>query len=314
MIAGWNRALDLAGIADPGLRSDYAAAAWWMARHYPALHVCGRLLVPPASQPHLLAAVTATLFGDGLVDDLDRPCPGARFPAWAAEVRRGLLTGRAGDPLLRAFLHTLAVRRVPHLDVHLYLAGQAGQAWVAEYVTDQDHHDYVERVAVPTIRLWLAGLGASAGTRDEPLVRSFTDAIQRLDDLADLSADLRHGKMTIPQSDRLHYGVARADLESGRDTPGVRALLAHACRKARASLAAARADHARAGPEARAIFHPFLPVVDQLLAIIERQGPALTRHGVIWHARPTPGLLAAALGVVVSRPPLLAAGAARRPR
>ncbi|NSC19929.1 hypothetical protein FM076_01370 [Streptomyces albus subsp. chlorinus] len=286
--APWQRTLHLAGIPRGRLRDDYTAAAHLAARRYPGLYVPGRLLSPPAWQPHLLAVGALSIHADCLADVPVRQCDPAAFHAWADQVRQGLATGRAEQPLLRAFLHTMRVRPIDPGDVHAYLAAQAGRLGLTGYATEQDHHDNVERGNLPAARILLAACRVPPHARNVTASRLAIDAAQRWDDLADLADDLRRGLLTIPETDLLHFRVTRADLEAGRETPAVRALLAHACGKARAAFRTAHAALDEADPAAQFLYRPLLMLLFQAVLGLERQGAALLRPSPCWHFRLSP--------------------------
>lgn len=284
----WQTTMSSAHVPDGDLRNDYTAAAVLTARRYPGFYPLIRLLFPSAWQPYFYAVSAFGIHADCLVDVPVWLSDPVRFHTWAEQVRRGLRTGWAEQPFLRAFLHTVAVRGITHSDVEEYLAGQAERLWLTGYATEQDRADAVDHIDMPAARMQCAVWLPLGERENEHILRLVMDAGQRVDDLADLAADLGHGMLTIPQTDLLRFGVPRSDLESGRDTWAVRALLAHQCAKARTALAAARAALEGANPGTRFVYGLPLAAYDQVMSGVERQGAALTRHGVIWHIRPSP--------------------------
>ncbi|MET9862114.1 squalene/phytoene synthase family protein [Streptomyces smyrnaeus] len=284
----WQRTLHLAGIPHGRLRGDYTAAAHVVARRYPGAYAPVRLLVPAAWQPHLFTVGALGIHADCLADVPVHRCDPAAFHAWAEQVRRGLATGSAEQPFLRAFLHTVRERPLDPADVHDCLAGQACRLGLTGYATEQDHHDNVDRSNMPATRLLLAACRVPRHPRNETASRLALDAAQRWDDLADLAEDLRDGFLPLPETDLRRFGVTRADLEAGRDTPAVRALLAHACGKARAAFKAARAALDDADPEVQFLYRPLLMCLFQGMKGVERQGAGLLRPGTLWHFHLSP--------------------------
>lgn len=283
----WQRTLDRAGVPEGPIRGDYAAAARVAARRYPALYPGARLVVPLAWQAHMFAVGAVAVRTDGLVDvPVDR-CDPRAFHTWAEQVRLGLDTGRAEQPILRAFLHTVDACSVDHADVRACLAGQAHRLGLRGYTTEQDHHDNIDRSNMPLIRMLFAICRVPPHPRNESAARLTVDAVQRWDDLADLADDLRRGLLTIPETDLLRFRVTRTDLETGRDTPAVRSLLAHTCARARVVLHAAQAALDDADPAIQFVCRPMLMVVFQAMGGLERQGPGLLRPRLAWHFRPT---------------------------
>ncbi|WKX72692.1 squalene/phytoene synthase family protein [Streptomyces sp. XD-27] len=305
VIAPWNHALDTAGLRDDRTRDDYTQVARQLARRHPAEYACVRLLLPARWQPHLFALALFGTHGDSLVDAPVHQRDHGQFRLWADRVRSGLATGRAHEPYLRAFLHTMAARGIPHDDVHTYLAAQAEQLCCTGYATEQDYYDYVDHAGLPVIRLMLAVCHPGGGDMPGPgpWARLAVDAVQRVDDLADLATDLRAGKLTLPEVDLARFGVTRRDLESGRDTPAVRALLAHACQRARTAVTAADEALAHATPEGQLLLRPPLAAVQLLMDTVESRGTALTRAPVtIPTSRPSATrLIDDTLGIVHAR-------------
>ncbi|MDJ1134218.1 squalene/phytoene synthase family protein [Streptomyces iconiensis] len=287
----WGHALDAAGLGHARLRADYTAAAGMAFRRYPLWYMPARFFVPPASQPYLFAVIAFGLHGDNLADvPVNRRHPGP-LHAWNEQVRQGLVTGRAEQPFLRAFLHTVVARELSHADVHILMAGQAQQLTYTEYPTEEDYYQYIERINVPLNRLIHPAVLPGVPQPSAAANHANAEAVQRTDDLADLAKDLRSGKLTLPLTDLARFDVTRADLESGRDTPGVRDLLAHACRKARKALAAAEEALAPQSPEYQLLYRPGLIFQHQVMNTVERRGASLTRHPVSLPLHPSPGHL-----------------------
>ncbi|TDB89525.1 hypothetical protein E1264_07980 [Actinomadura sp. KC216] len=284
----WRLTLALAGV--PGrLRADYTAAAGLVARRFLFGYPFARLLTPPAWQPHLVTAIAFGALADDLVDAGTGQYAAEAFSRWAGHVRQALVSGQADQPELRAFLHTVAVRNVPHSAIHAYLAGQAARQQVGDYLTDQNHDDHIDQVLMPSGRIAYALCHRPGERFPAETLRPVADATQRADDLSDLAVDLRRGRLTIPRTTLLHYGVQRADLARRRDTPAVRAVLAHVRGRARTALATARTALADADPATQLLGWPALTGCELVLAAAERRGTAvLSRHGLLRGIRPSP--------------------------
>ncbi|MFI8849305.1 squalene/phytoene synthase family protein [Streptomyces sp. NPDC053499] len=283
----WQRTLRRAGVPEGALRSDYTAALRLTTGRYPAMYPLARSGCPSALQPHVVAVAAFGIHADCLVDVPVNECDPGPFHAWAVQVRQGLLTGRSEQPFLRAFLRTVSACSVSHADVHAYLAGQAGRLGLSGYATEQDHYDNIDHSNMPFARVLATSCGIPTHPRNESVVRLAVDAIQRWDDLADLADDLRRGLLTIPETELLRFHATRDDLESGRDTPAVRALLTHTCGKARAVLHAAYNALDDADPLLQLSLRPSLMICFQAMGGLERAGAALLRPSPLWHFRPT---------------------------
>ncbi|UNZ15926.1 squalene/phytoene synthase family protein [Streptomyces sp. 891-h] len=299
----WGHALNAAGLRGDRLRADYTAAAGMAFRRYPLWYVPTRLFMPAASQPYLLTVIAFGLHGDNLADVPAHEHDPEPLYTWNEQVRKGLRTGQAEQPFLRAFLHTVATRELPHSDVHTILAGQAQQSAYTEYPTEEDYDEHIERINMPLTRLIHQVVLPGTPQPPTPAARAHAEAIQRTDDLADLAKDLRHsGKLTLPLTDLARFGVTRSDLESARDTRAVRALLAHACHKARSAQAAAEQALSPLGPECELLYRPGLLFQHQVMNTVERRGASLTRHPVSLPLHLSPGhLVGGALRVLHGR-------------
>jgi 15-cis-phytoene synthase len=312
--APWPLTLRAAGLTGARLRRDHTAAARVVARRYPGLYPLTRLLLPPVWQPPYFAVSAFGIHADSLVDQpAGRGDPG-RIHAWADEVRHALATGRPERPFLRAFVHTVRVHRISHRDVHTYLAGQAQRLGLAGYVTERDHDDHIDHVVLPLARMAHSVIHPPEVPPDEPVLRAVGDAVQRVDDLADLAADLRRGFLTIPQSDLLAFGVTRTDLERGHGTEPVRALLAHVRHRAAVAVEAALGALSRTDRATQLLYRMWLMGCRITLTGVERRGTDLTRRGVVRQVRPSPAdLLDTAAHTVRTRFRLATAQAAGSP-
>ncbi|MFK0289823.1 squalene/phytoene synthase family protein [Streptomyces sp. NPDC090442] len=288
----WSRTLHAGGINDEPLRADYTTAAHYVARVEPLSYPAMRTVLPPAWQPHVLATVAFGKHTDDLADLPSAHHYSGRFHAWAEAAAHGLATGSSTHALVRAFLHTVAVNGVPQAHVRDYLAGQAGNLSFAGYAIDEDYYRCLDGVAVTYLNLVCSSRYPGAANRvSHPLLRLVADVGQRVDDLADFAADLRLGQLRFPQTTLTDFGITRADLESGRQTPAVRAFVAHACQQARTVMDIAQDALRHADAEEQLLLRPPLIAKQHLLGGIERQGADITRRTVALNILPSPAEL-----------------------
>jgi phytoene synthase len=289
-ISPWQRALTAAGITGERLRADYTVAAQTFARAYPWYYSIVRVALPAGWQPHFYAVSWLGIRSDELADDSARDS--AAFHRWADQVRELLVTGRSGEPNSRAFRHTVETQGISHADVLTHLAGQAERLWTTDYVTEADHYDHVERVLHPAMRILLTICRASLdGWRS--VLPPLLDAQQRLDDLMDVFSDLHNGRCTVPQTDLLAFGVTREDLAIPRDTPAVRALIAHRCAKARAAFHKAGQAAQHLSPQDALLLGTSDAIFEIFMDAIERRSAALDRN-LLFYLRPSPASLLSA--------------------
>lgn len=239
-----------------------------------------RALLARELQPYALAGYALACAVDDLVDGagpLSRRT--VELERWAERLLAAVATGRSSDPLLRAYAHAFAACGQRQVHLEEYLAGARTDLDFAGFTTEADYQEYIDRVTLPFLMV-TAGLQypGGGGGAVRARWRLVADSSQRLDFLADLSVDLRQGRLYLPTEDLERFGVARADLERARSTPGVRALLADACARTRATLTAARSVLAVATAGYSPLMAGVLGVQEQQLRAVERRGPGVLRR------------------------------------
>ncbi|MFG2295885.1 squalene/phytoene synthase family protein [Streptomyces sp. NPDC048603] len=268
----WRRTLTSADVTGPALRADYTAAARRVLSREKAPYLALRLLAAPPLVPYL----TAGLAFMNLVDDIAENGTAEERSSGLASLAERLAAGGGTDPVLRAYAHAVSVRGLPDHWIKSFLAGaETAEAGFTGFATEADFQAYVEAYAWPGITVF-TGLQYPGGPDAEQAAawRRFVDAAQRVDFLADLAGDLASGRLCLPL-DRLDgHGVTRTDLEQGRDTTGVRALLAGECALARAALDAARDVVGHSDPGLRRVGRTMLELMAHQLTLVERAGPA----------------------------------------
>lgn len=277
----WRRSLEAAEVRQDTLRDDYTKVARFMRRREPAGYLAVRLLVPVGQQPHVLAGYAFASYTDDVCDRGTVQERTRRYDAWDERVRAALDSGSAGHPLLRAFLHTAATRELPHRWVDSYLDGARIDLDFPGFATEADYQRYVEQLTWPFLMI-TSGLAHQGGGSAEfaAACRLFADAAQRTDILTDLHEDLRGGRLYLPVSDLDRYDIARADLEQGRDLPGVRALIAATAQTARATLREAGVLLDHCSEEHRRLMRFVLDLHHQRLQSVTSRGASVTRRPV----------------------------------
>ena len=277
----WRRCLDTAGVRDSALRADYTAAGRFLRRRETASWSVVRLMAPPEFVPHAFAGIALAYFTDDICDRGPAGERTERFETWAGFVQASLDTGTSRHPLLRAFLHSAEVCGLPRSWAETYLAGTRIDLDFPGFAGEADYQRYIDTQAWPALML-TTGLMPHLVPDEEfaSSCRLVADAMQRVDLLIDLADDLREGRMALPMSDLDRYGVTRADLERGLDTPGVRALVAATAASARATLEAASLIVGEAPPEYRPLVRCLLGLTRHRLDTAAALGSAVTRHPV----------------------------------
>ncbi|MEV5704839.1 squalene/phytoene synthase family protein [Actinoallomurus sp. NPDC052274] len=280
-MTGWKRALDTAGVADPRLREDYTEQRRLVSQFRRGPYLAARLLLPPPLLPHVIAA-TAFMHHTDTILDADRPRAErvTAYEGWEKQVRLGLATSEGDRPLIRALLHTVSAHPALQRQLESYLATAPTDLDASGFATEAAYQHYIDAYSLPAFMLIACLVGPADDPAYRSACRSYIDAAQRLDNLKDLSADLRGGRFTIPTEILEHHGVVRADLEGARDTPGTRALVQDLLERARRSLEAGRTLVDLTPPANR-------PLVRSLISLEELTLEAAATKGVAVLGRST---------------------------
>ncbi|MEV6580731.1 squalene/phytoene synthase family protein [Streptomyces sp. NPDC051582] len=278
----WRTTLTAAGITGPRLREDYTHVARRVLRREPAPYVTLRLLAAPPLVPWLTAGVAFMNLVDDVAETGTAQERSAGLAALTGQVETALATGDGPDPLIRAYAHAVATRGLPVHWVSRFLEGAAtAEAGFEGFDTEEDFQAYLDAYAWPGV-LVFTGLQYRGGPDEEQAAgwRRFVDAAQRVDFLADLAGDLADGRLCLPRARLAEHSVTRADLERGRDTPAVRALLADETRRARKALDDTHGILGLVEPGLRPVIAAMTELMGHQLAAVERAGARALRKDV----------------------------------
>jgi 15-cis-phytoene synthase len=271
--------LDAAGVRGDTVRADYSAASRYMQRRHSVPWGLARVLVPPESQPHTLVAVALARYTDDLCDRGPVAARTQRFDEWAAHVRSALDTGSSEHRLVRAYLHSAGLLKLSRKWIDSYLAGIRVDLDFPGFAQEADYQRYVDAVALPS---FMFATGAVPRLVPDQCftssARLLADAAQRTDFLTDLFEDLRDGRLTLPVSDLDRYGVTRADLRHGLNTPAVSALLSATARSARASLMEGERILGEIPPGYRPFIRCVISMLHERLDFVGARGAAVIRR------------------------------------
>ncbi|MFD8143138.1 phytoene/squalene synthase family protein [Streptomyces sp. NPDC059708] len=294
----WRTTLTRAGITRPGLRADYTRAARAVLRRDPARFVPLRLLAAPPLVPWLAAGLAFMNLVDDVAETGTPQERAAGLAALTARTEAALDTGDGPDPVLRAYAHAVRTRGLPAHWVTTFLEGAAtAEAGFDGFAAEEDYQAYLDAYAWPGL-LVFTGLQYEGGPAPEEAAawRSVVDAAQRIDFLADLAGDLAEGRLCIPRARLAEHSVTREDLERARDTPGVRALLAAECARARTALdAVGEGVLDLTAPGLRPVVAAMTELMGHQLKAVERAGAALPRKDVGYGLAAPAGTLVRAL-------------------
>ncbi|MFC4463583.1 phytoene/squalene synthase family protein [Streptomyces xiangluensis] len=240
-LATWRTALEAADIGGEHLRLDYTRCAKFIRDRDTGPYVGVRVLAPPALQPHLLAGLAFANRTDDLADAGNSRLAQARRADWLAQARRGVSDDSCPYPIVRAFVNSITVRGLCPSWMRRLLDAAELEPDFAGFADEAEFGQYVDRYTWPLL-MCSAGLQYQSGPSEETARtwRAYADFAQRLDFLNDLRADLEAGRLCLPADALTEHAVARSDLEQGRDTPDVRALLQDMCDRTHTALKEAR--------------------------------------------------------------------------
>ena len=278
-MAGWNRALDAAGIDEAGLREDYSRQREQARAFKREIVIAADLLLPARIVPHTLAAIAFMHRTDDLIDS--GPVEGRQdvYKRWDNEVLDALADGESANPQLRPLLHTVAAYPVVGDRVRGYLASAEKDLHFTGFATDADYQEYVDGYSLPAFMLIATLLGPD---RDQEAYRAacrvYIEAIQRLDFVNDLAQDLADGRLTIPEETLKQHGVTRADLEQARGLRTVYALISDQLDRVEQGLGGSGAVLDLVPPAHRAMFRCMIRLDELTVAAARRDIPALLRR------------------------------------
>lgn len=262
------------------MHADYTAAGRYLKRRQFVGWAALRFLVPPEGQPHTLAAAALARYTDDLCDRGPAEGRKQRFDEWTAEVGTALDTGRSGHLLIRAYLHSAAgLRNRSRGWLDAYLAGTRIDLEFPGFADEADYQRYIDAVALPSLMLVTEAVPCLV---PDPCftssARLVADGMQRTNILTDLFEDLRDGRLALPASDLDRYGVSRADLRDGRDTPSVRALISATASSARAALVEGERILGEVAPGYRPFFRCAIGAAHLRLDDVRRRGVNIIRR------------------------------------
>ncbi len=281
----WRRCLDTAGVRGGTARADYSAASRYLQRRQFVGWGALRVLLPPETQPHTIAATALGYYTDDVCDRGPVARRAQRFDEWAAHIGTALDTGSSGHRLLRAYLHSAGLLNLSRGWIDSYLVGTRVDLEFPGFAQEADYQRYVDTVALPAFMFAIQAVPRLVPDQCFTFsARLVADGMQRTDFLTDLFEDLRDGRLALPVCDLDRYGVTRADLRDGLDTPAVRALLSATACAARASLVEGERIIREIPPDYRPFFRCMAGLMHKRLDDVETRGAAVIRRR--YHDRP----------------------------
>jgi squalene synthase HpnC len=172
-----------------------------------------------------------------------------KLDQWEARLHAAY-EGRAEDPIFIALAETVRRLPIPKALLLDLLSAFRQDTVKTRYETWEELLDYCRRSANPVGRLVLIVFGY-----DDPALLPRSDAIctglQLANHWQDLALDLRKGRIYVPRERMERFAVKEWDLNAGRVTPELRAMMADLIARTRALFAEGRPLCDAVGPDLR---------------------------------------------------------------
>jgi phytoene synthase len=278
-VGGWDRALDAAGVHEPGLRGEYGRERELAVEYKREIVLATGLLLPERLVPHVVIAIAFMRRTDVLLDSGPVSERKEAYARWEREVADGLAAGESDNPQLRPLLNTVAAYPVLRERVRDFLASADVDLDFTGFAIEADYQKYVDGYSLPGFMVVAALLGPDGDqSAYRSACRTYIEAIQRLDFVNDLAEDLANNRLTVPEQTLELHRVTRADLEQARDLPTVRALIADLLDEVDRTLAEGRAVIELAPPAHRPLLRCLIRLDELTVAAARADVPAVLRR------------------------------------
>jgi len=265
------RALDAAGITDPGLRAAYEECRRLHAAHGKTYYLA-TLLLPPAKRPYVWALYGFARYADEFVDSLEAPDPQALLD-WGAAFLDALSaaspSAAQSHPVSRAMTHTMRRWLIPRSHVEAFLESMRMDITITGYETYADLEKYMYGSA-SVIGLQMLPILEPVAPGAAARARALGEAFQMSNFLRDVGEDLDRGRVYLPEEDLDRFGVNVGQLRQRVVDDRFRALLRFEIDRARGLLATAAVGIRLLHPTSRDCVRTALALYGGILDEIER--------------------------------------------
>lgn len=221
------RWLDAAGITDPVLRECYTVCARKTLQDRGGLGWVGTVSAPPPRRAYAAALSMVILEADERVDAGPHEGRRQRLDQWIDAWYAALESGGSPDPILHAAAHACSTvfTSPPRALMEECWAALRRDLVFTEFATYEDWRAWgISSTGAPVV--WIMSAWGTLGELGESIVRAYGEGFQLADCLADVSEDLREGRLYLPLEDLDRFGVRREDLEAGQWTAATAELIA----------------------------------------------------------------------------------------
>ncbi|MER6997777.1 squalene/phytoene synthase family protein [Streptomyces sp. NPDC000410] len=291
--------LDLAGITDSKLRSDYLVSSK-LFRDIGRGRFLGRYMFPAAKRPYFDVFFAFVCYVDDLADDINHSLEirSQRLDEWertymaiakgeAVESDKPLSRAEETDAALaRALVHMMRTWDLPYLRVPEFVDGHRQALRTFEY-TDEKHLDEFIQTVTLLPAVWINQLFEPQSPDAEELCRHTITAFQLLDFVWDVQEDLELGRLYLPNDHLARFGLTRTDLSrqigSGYISEAVRELMQFEIDLAKSHLDAGRPWPRTLHPTSRTFMETDIQTHDAMI-------PELVKNDYAFFKNPRKGL------------------------
>ena len=264
------RALDAAGVTDPGLRTSYESCRQINAAHGRTFYLA-TLLLPAAKRPAVHALYGFARHADDIVDSFDPSLSVADRDRALADWAARFLTGAGDDPVLPAVHDTIDRYAIPLHYFEDFLRSMRMDLTTSEYASWDDLSDYTHGSAAVIGLQMLRVLGTAPGMSSiaAPYARDLGVAFQLTNFIRDVGEDVRRGRVYLPKDEMAAFRVTRDDLAAGVVDAPLRRLLAFQIARARELFRAAAPGIRLLSPTSRDCIRTASTLYGEILDAVE---------------------------------------------
>jgi phytoene synthase len=199
-------------------------------------------LAPPARRPALAAVQAFCREVREVAREVSDPSVARLKLAWWHTEIAASFAARAQHPVAQALAPGVKEFKLPQAVFDAVIDGIAADLERAAYPDFGALEAHCRRVAggIADLSARILGGAEAAGNHDE-YARDLGVALQLTAIIQRLAADVRHGRVYLPEDELARFGVTGEDLVQRRAGPGFAALMAHQAERARSFYARALA-------------------------------------------------------------------------
>ena len=228
-------------------------------------------LLPKPNRKYIHSLYAFCRYADDIVDDFDPSdvtTRKERLSKFAEDFYRDLKKGRSGDPILRAVVNTVQLFEIEVELFDKFLYSMEMDFTKTRYETYDDLLTYMEGSAAVIGEMTLPVLEPSSKYAREP-ARQLGFAFQLTNFIRDVEEDLERGRIYLPVED-IEKFEAMGDLESRKNSPSVKGLVAFEIERAKVHYSASIVGDVYLPPRSKACVQGARELYSGILDEIEK--------------------------------------------